>query len=369
MTGDPSWLVDGREIEPRGGLTASATRLSLSFLVPASAISYWRSELTVAGDVNQESGGGGQFRTVDRAGRASPSTITPPDTQSPPFVPAEYYIAGYGDEPVGGGHFVVSLNGQRVENRDREFSFTTEELATGSAFSLSTTFDDLAFGTDQLLAAGVSGTTDGAQRELSLLVSDRQAGALMDALAYPNAVVERDVPDGENFTIDTSDPGRQTIAVTGLSGEGVPADDYLVSDLSVSIAGNAESTRQRWRVDLTAERVTIPDVPARFVPEVEANPNTVITGVAPETVELESTITNSGTVGDTQIVVTTVTDSDGTEVFRETIEQTLPANRLIVKEQTWDSSPDPVGEYTVTVSTVDGTATDPITLQEPTQNY
>jgi hypothetical protein len=115
--------------------------------------------------------------------------------------------------------------------------------------------------------------------------------------------------------------------------------------------------------------VTIPDIPARFVPKVEANPNTVTSGVSPETVEFSITITNSGTVGDTQIVVTTVTDSDGTEVFRETIEQTLPANRLIVKEQTWDSSPDPVGEYTVTVSTVDGTATDPITLQEPTQNY
>jgi len=258
MAGD-NWTVTSptanpRQVEARRGLSADSTRLSLSFVVSAEAIEFWRRQYSTAGDTTEETGFGGQVRTLDEAGRAGPTVVDPPTTQSPPFTETAYYVTAYNDEPVGGS-FIVSLNLRRLSNRRREFDLSAAALTTGDDWPLTTPFDTLSLRSDQLLDGGVSGTTSGPQRDLSLLVSNEQAGALYDALGYPGAAVAREVPGGRNRIRDTTPDSRQTLVVTDSPDvDAVPDGEHIVSGFSIEIAG--ESTRQRWLVELTTQQPT-----------------------------------------------------------------------------------------------------------------
>jgi len=258
MAGD-HWTVtpptaNPRQIKARRGLSADSTRLSLSFVVSAESVGFWRQQFETPGNTSEESGFGGQVRTLDEAGRAGPTVVDPPATQSPPFTEAAYYVTAYNDEPVGGS-FIVSLNLRRLSNRRREFDLSAPALTTGDDWTLTTAFDTLSLRSDQLLDGGVSGTTSGPQRDLSLLVSNGQAGALYDALGYPGAAVTREVPGGRNRIRDTTPDSRQSLVVTGSPDvDAVPDGEHIVSGFSIEIAG--ESTRQRWLVELTTQQPT-----------------------------------------------------------------------------------------------------------------
>jgi len=277
MTGD-NWTItppdaNARQIQARRGLTADAVQLSVSFVVSAEAIEFWRRQYSTAGDTTEETGFAGQFRTLDEAGRGGPTVVDPPVTQSPPFTETAYYVTSYNDEPVGGS-FIVSLNLRRLSNRRREFDFSISELRTGDDWTLQTAFEAFLLGSDQLLETGVSGTRSGPQREVSLLLSNKQTGALCDALGYPGAVVERDVPGGRNIIRDTTPDSRQTLSVTDSPDpDAVPDGRHIVSGISIEIAG--QSARHRWLVDLTTKRPTESvsvSVPTT-VPATLTNPN------------------------------------------------------------------------------------------------
>jgi len=277
MTGD-SWTItppdaNTRQIQARRGLTADAVRLSVSFVVSAEAIEFWRRQFSTAGDTTEETGFAGQFRTLDEADRAGPTVVDPPETQSPPFTETSYYVTSYNDESVGES-VLVSLNLRRLSNRRREFDFRLSELRTGDDWILQTAFEVFPLGSDQLLDGGVSGTTSGPQREISLLLSNEQTGALCDALGYPEAVVERDVSGGRNVIRDTTPDSRQTLIVTeSPDPDVVPDGRHVVSGISIEIAG--QSARHRWLVELTTKRPTEPvsvSVPTT-VPAELTNPN------------------------------------------------------------------------------------------------
>jgi len=256
MTGD-KWTVtppdaNARQIKARRGLSADSTRLSLSFIVSAESVGFWRQQFETAGNTSEQSGFAGQFRTLDEGGRTGPTVVDPPATQSPPFAETAYYVTSYNDEPVGGS-FIVSLNLRRLSNRRREFDFSAATLTTGDDWTLTTTFDTLSLRSDQLLNGGVDGTTSGPQRDLSLLLSDEQTGALYDALGYPGAAVTRDVPGDRNVIRDTTPGSRQTLTLTDSPDvNAVPDGEHIVSGFSIEIAG--ESTRQRWLVELTTQQ-------------------------------------------------------------------------------------------------------------------
>jgi len=239
------WHVGGLPVLAED-LTVTPTSVSLSFQVPESEIDRWR-EYDRAGNVQTERGFGGSFRTIDRAGRNSVEIVRVPDDQQPPYIDERGFVTSYQEQQVASDRFRISITLQRRTNRDSEYPTVSQ---TGDfEFNLST--GTVGLDSEQVSRPDRAGSTTGGQVDLSLAVSDEQAGTLLDNLGFVRGVVERSVGDGEDFLVDESDNSRQTVTLSTPTEAVLSDGDYLVTGWQVS--ENAKTAGRRWQFDLTLE--------------------------------------------------------------------------------------------------------------------
>lgn len=241
------YQIDGRRIEPTS-IAAGPQTIDIQFEVDRSALSHWR-QYGRAGDISVQSGFGGQFRTIDRGGRSNTVELRSALMDSPPFKPSsEHYISSYSESQVAPDRAEISLTLQRVSNRQQGFP-TVSDTGNAFDFDFSTATDSWSLSLDEsrVLAQSVAGTTAGESIRLPLVLNDEQAGAILDVLGYPQAVVERSVPDATNTRVDESDGDRQTVTVDAPADAQLPSGTYFVTGWQLSQYAYAD---RRWRVDV-----------------------------------------------------------------------------------------------------------------------
>lgn len=216
--------------------------MSLSFQVGRDRLEHWR-RLDRTGNVTIEVGFAGAFETIDRAGRDGPTTITPPEDHQPPFDRADWYINSYQETQQAADRFEIALTFQRVENRADVFDPVDE---AGGPWLIENDRGTIALEDRRVRQSSNTGTTAGGTVALPVTVDDLQAATIADIAGYPDGVVEREVPDGENFFEDTTG-GRQTVAIDAPSEAGFESGKYYIQNWSLSLSGYDDD---RWLVDL-----------------------------------------------------------------------------------------------------------------------
>ncbi|SNZ18191.1 hypothetical protein SAMN06269185_3287 [Natronoarchaeum philippinense] len=241
------WEIDGMTVETvtkdgtkRAELTAK--RLSLSFEVTRDNLDYWR-QYDRTGDLSITTGYGGSFDVVDRAGRAGAVEAVPPTDYQPPFDRADYYVNSYEESQLAADRFEISLTLQRTENRETSFQMADE---AGEDWLLEFGVATVALENEQVRRSSAGGSRTGMRVTLPLMLTDDQAAAVAESAAYPDAVVERSVPDGEDFVEDTSG-GNQTVTITPPASAEMDTGDYAIQSWRLSFGRFGEA---RWSVEL-----------------------------------------------------------------------------------------------------------------------
>ncbi|WP_137288618.1 hypothetical protein [Natronorubrum halophilum] len=240
--GYTDWYV-GQEMVPgvhSVGLTPKT--LSFSFEIGRDRLEHWR-QFDRSGNVRVKAGFAGSFQTIDRAGREEPTTLEPPFRQRPPFDEADYYINSYQESQQGPDRYRISLTFQRLANRADVFDPVDE---SGEPWLLEFEGGTIALEERHVRQGRTGGSTTGRTMTLPLMLSDLQAATIADIAGFPDGVVQREVPDGENFQEDTTG-GRQTVAIDAPSDAGFESGAYLISNWQLSFAGYQDD---RWRVEL-----------------------------------------------------------------------------------------------------------------------
>lgn len=236
------WQVDRERLRAES-VDATAETLSLSLTVEASNIDTWR-EYDRAGDVTTQSGFAGSFRSFSRDG-SPPVSIRAPFTRLRPFTPeTEYQVTGYSERQIASNRFEVTLDFQRTSNRGEAFP----ELAqSGNDWIIGLDYGAISLSKKQVGRVDRQGSPAGATLTLPLRVSDDQAAALFDNLGYPDAVVERNIPDAKDKRVDETG-GRQTISIDAPSGAAIESGDWFVTDWTLTF--NSNSKPRVWAFDL-----------------------------------------------------------------------------------------------------------------------
>lgn len=239
--GYANWWIGGRMVKARADFTLSPKTLSLSFETDRAGVDFWR-QYDRAGDVQVKAGFAGQFEVVDRGNR-DPITVEPPFGQQPPFDIADYYVNSYQETQAAADRFEISMTLQRTGNRSDVFGAADE---TGGFWTFEFDRGTIALEEAQVRQASGSGTTAGRSVTLPIVVDDQQAATIVDTAGFPDAVVDRSVPDGKNFVEDSSG-GRQTVTIDAPASASLDSGTYLIQGWRLSFAGYQDD---RWRVEL-----------------------------------------------------------------------------------------------------------------------
>ena len=267
-----SWSIAGIETDVRSDLELTPQTLSLT--IETTDLDQWLGIGDRAGDVQTETGFGGRFRTIDRSGRA-PVMVKPPAELSPPFAPSEFHVVGFEVSPLSETRSEVSLELQRPTPRDDVFAFADEALVPsqsgfGRNFGADFGAGDVDLAVFIGLRSGAAGSVGleprqvgratetegpmGAEYELPVVLTDKQAAALADAAGVPEAIVERTVPDGASFMTDSAG-GRQTVVVDAQRDDlDPPSGTYGVAGWTVT--EQQPSGTRRWRVSLSLRELS-----------------------------------------------------------------------------------------------------------------
>jgi len=224
-------------------VSLSATSVTVSWRTDQAGVEYYR-EYDRAGDLAQESGFGGVFRTIDHAGRDSTLTFKPPADEAPPYDIIEGYPSSYQESQFSADLYDVSLTIRRLTNRDEPFSSVSE---TG-AFEFATERGTLGLPADAVSQTSREGSTTGAQPSLTLRLTADEAAAAVDAWSHPEGVVERAVHDGEDTLEDDSPNARQTVTLSSPAASELADGDYFVLGWSLEQVGYED---RRYQVDVT----------------------------------------------------------------------------------------------------------------------
>jgi hypothetical protein len=228
----------------RDGLALTPTTLSVGFDVQgSSSIDAWRA-YDRAGDLSVETGFGGAFRTVDRAGRGDTVAVQPPPWASPPVDSVDGFVQSYSEEQVAPDVWEIDLTIVRASNRATPFNTVSES----GAWEVATQRGTIGLSGRYVGVSSQSGTSAGGDWTLRLALSDSQAAAWADACSHPDGVSEETVSDGSNYLVDDSPNSRQTVTLSVPSNATIPGGDHLVQDWTLSPRSYGE---QPWQLDAT----------------------------------------------------------------------------------------------------------------------
>lgn len=236
------WQLDRQRLTPSSDIEATPQTTTLTFEAARSEIETWR-QFDAAGDQTVEEGFGGAFRAIDRGGRgAVGARASLQDVR--PFKPQQrYLIADYSESQLAADRFEISLTLQRVTNRQQAFPTVDEsgdwEIEAGDS--------TIGLEAGQVGRIDSDGESGGRRVTLPLLVSDKQAAALLDALGYPAGVVKRAVPDGPDQLFDETD-GDQTIVLDVPGAASIDSGAWLVTGWSLS--WHSHDGGDRWRFEM-----------------------------------------------------------------------------------------------------------------------
>jgi len=223
--------IDGRTATvARDSLTLTPDTMSIGFAVQgSSAIDAWRA-YDRAGDLSVETGFGGAFRVIDRAGRSGTVAVQPPPWASPPLDSFDGFVQSYGEEQRGPDVWAIDLTIVRTSNRATPFSTISES----DAWEIVTQRGTIGLAGRHVGVSSQSGTSAGGDWTLRLALSDSQAAAWADACSHPDGVSEEAVSDGPNALVDDAPNSRQTVTLSVPSDATIPGGDHLVQDWTLS---------------------------------------------------------------------------------------------------------------------------------------
>lgn len=234
------WSIDGTDVVA-DDIQVGPQTVSLTFLADRDALSSWRA-YDRAGDLDVTTGYAGSYRARDRGSDTS-VTVDPPADDKPPLSTVDGYVAGYEEAQQAPDRVAITLTVQRSSNRSSVYGTVSQ---SGGDWTLDLDTGTLALAAGQVSPADQSGSPAAGEWELALRLSDTQAGALLDNVGYPDAVVERPVPDGDTFVVDAN--GRQTVTISAPSGAVLSDGDYYVRDWSLSARSFGD---RRWLAELS----------------------------------------------------------------------------------------------------------------------
>jgi hypothetical protein len=237
--------VDGRTATvARDSLTLRPDAVSIGVVAQgSSAIDAWRA-YDRAGDLSVETGFGGAFRTIDRAGRSETVTVQPPPWATPPLDTVEGYVRGYGEEQQAPDVWEIDLTIVRTSNRGTPFGTVSES----GAWEVATQRGTIGLSGRHVGVTSRSGTSAGGDWTLRLALDAAQAAAWADACSHPDGVSEETVSDGSNSLVDDTPNSRQTVTLSVPPGATIPGGDHLVQDWTLSPRSYGE---QPWQLDAT----------------------------------------------------------------------------------------------------------------------
>lgn len=234
--------VDGDLYAHIHDLQFTPLTLSVSFRTGRDELNDWRA-YDRAGDIDQEPGFAGATRTFDRSGREHPVEVDPPDAFTDVLErQTNWHVSDYVEVQHAPDLFELSLTFQRVFNRADVFDTPSES----GDWELETERGTIGLAERHVGTTEAAGDPSGRQTTLSLLLNDVQLASWADAAGYPTGVVERTVPDGEDFLSDQSPNKRQTIDVTAPQIAAFDSGRYLAVDWTATLATHAE---QRWSLE------------------------------------------------------------------------------------------------------------------------
>ena len=261
-----TWTVAGVAVPVQADIELTAATLSLSFVVSTSELTTWREVGDRAGDLAVETGAGGALRTIAR-GTSGTLTVDADAADAPPIATSEWYVDGYSEEQLAPQRYELELDLQRPTNRRDEFTLDDidvssadegfglnfgEDFGAGAQLALLVELggEGLTLGITerQLGQLDRDGAPTGADVTMPLLLSVEQAAAVADAAGYPEAVVERTVPDGDSLRVDESG-GRQTLGLQTRDDVALDDGNWLLSEWSLE--RHSYTTGRRWRAELT----------------------------------------------------------------------------------------------------------------------
>mgnify|MGYP000515271988 CR=1 FL=1 len=239
------WLIGG-ELTTVSGLEADSQTTTVEIETANDKLDRWRQFDDRAGATETVSGFGGQFRALDADGQGSVE-VRSAFRELRPFKPSvQYLIDSYSEESLGPDRTRVEITLQRTANRGAGFAALDQRGDVEIGVSDST----IGLPANHVGQFRPEGSTTGQRFVVELRVSDKQAAAAVDALGYPDGVVERSVPDGSDRLVDETVDDRQTVTIR--SGDNLPVDDgdYLVTGWSLAEAVPDLGSR-RWALELS----------------------------------------------------------------------------------------------------------------------
>lgn len=255
------WFV-GSEAYGIGGLAVDSETISFEFEITSDSLSAVRA-FDRSGDVSVTSGFGGVFFVDDESSDSSIRLI-PGDADYPAVdKSAEWYVDDYSETQISPARYTVELVCRRKSNRDETVNRLVETGwssdgwgdggwgGTAPDLKIELSYGNLALDEQDIGQIERDGSPVAGSSTLPLLVSAAQLGALADSVGYPNGVVERTIPDGDDRIVDESDADRQTVSITTRSGVDLDPDDgdYIVRGWSAEFYSYEIS--HRFQIDLT----------------------------------------------------------------------------------------------------------------------
>ena len=237
--------VDGRTATvARDSLALTPDTLSIGVVAQgSSAIDAWRA-YDRAGDLSVETGFGGAFRVIDRAGRSDTVTVQPPPWATPPLDSVDGWIQSYSEEQVAADVWEIDLTIVRQSNRATPFGTVSQ---TGD-WEFATQRGTIAVNSRSIAQTSQSGTTAGGDWTLRIAATATQAAAWADACSHPAGVVDESVADGTDRLGDESPNSRQTVTIASPASATVPDTDYLVQDWTLT---QQSYGAQPWLIETT----------------------------------------------------------------------------------------------------------------------
>jgi len=237
-----SWALQGQSITVSDA-TLTPTTISIQFYSDRSDLADWRI-YDRAGDTTQETGFGGAFRTVDRAGRSGTVAVEPPADSSPPFDSVAGYVQGYGESQSAPDRAQISMTVARQANRGDVF----DQVSGSGIYEFGTQRGTVGLPSGAVAQQERSGTTTAGETQLTLRLTAAEAAAIADAWSHPRGVSEETVSDGANQLVDDSPSKRQTVTVSTPADAQLTDGTYYATGWSLSRDGYSG---RPWRVSVT----------------------------------------------------------------------------------------------------------------------
>ncbi|OVE83188.1 hypothetical protein [Natronolimnobius baerhuensis] len=239
--GPLDWRIGGQMLKESWIDELTPHTLTITFHTDRDGLEYWR-QYDRAGDVQVEVGFGGTFQAVDRGGRDDALELQPPFRQTPPFDEAEFYVTNYSEAQLSSELFEIEFEFQRSEPRSGVFDVVDR---SGEPWVFDFDRGTIALEERRVSRIDRDGGPTGGDTSIEVLLTDLEAAALADVAGVPDAVVDREVPDGPGFAEDTSG-GRHTVAIT--SPDGAPLEgDWVIRNWSLAMHNRSD---ERWLVEL-----------------------------------------------------------------------------------------------------------------------